>query len=167
MSYGCSSPGRCTGMASSGYTFATSTVGVDAAGPLAIGSVGQRSPSSKPHEMQKTNVWASNRPDTTLIRPRAYPQRFGLTRLLAGRKRLGSPDEAHGDFIGLVLTSAKTPAARISRASQRLANNNRRLRAVREAPVRGAPSPSPRPWGLAGVIAMMVHGRRMRVGRRG
>src|SRR5260370_4827213 len=68
ISYGCSSPGRCTVMASFlDTTFATSTVGVDAAVPCALAVLGEE-PEFEPHEMQKQTLLASNRPDTTLIR---------------------------------------------------------------------------------------------------
>src|SRR5260370_23192085 len=67
-SYGCSSAGRCRVMASFlDTTFATSTVGVDAALPCALVVLAEE-PEFEPHEMHKQTLLAVNRPDTTLIR---------------------------------------------------------------------------------------------------
>src|SRR5712664_1526673 len=112
-SYGCSSPGRCTVMASFlDTTLATSTVGVDAALPCALVVLAEE-PEFEPHEMHKQTLLAVNRPDTTLIRLiELLPAKDSDCPSAGRRKRFGDlPDRATGISLRLVPGPSKTPAA--------------------------------------------------------
>src|SRR6267378_427925 len=112
-SYGCSSPGRCTVMASFlDTTFATSTVGVDAALPCALAVLGEE-PEFEPHEMHKQTLLVSNRPETTLIRFIELLPAKDSDCPSAGRRRrsVDLPDRATGISLRLVPGPSKTPAA--------------------------------------------------------
>src|SRR5258708_22993083 len=112
-SYGCSSPGRCTVMASFlDTTFATSTVGVDAALPRAL-AVPAEELEFEPHEMHKQTLLAVNRPDTTLIRLiELLPAKDSECPFAGRRRRSGDlPDRATGISLRLRPGPSETPTA--------------------------------------------------------
>src|SRR6266404_1819546 len=112
-SNGCSSPGRCTVMASFlDTTFATSNVGVDAAVPCALAVLGE-GPEFEPHEMHKQTLLAVKRPDTSLIRfIELLPAKDSECPFAGRRRRSGDlPDRATGISLRLVPGPPKTPAA--------------------------------------------------------
>src|SRR5258708_29464031 len=114
-SYGCSSPGRCTVMASFlDTTFATSTVGVDAALPCALAVLAEE-PEFEPHEMHKQTLLAVNRPDTTFIRPIELLPAKDSDCPFAGRRRHSGdlPDRATGISLPPVPGPWKKPAGGI------------------------------------------------------
>src|SRR6267378_1024854 len=119
-SYGCSSPGRCTVMASFlDTTFATSTVGVGTAVPCALAVLAEE-PEFEPHEMQKQTLLAVNRPDTTLTRLIGLlPAKDSDCPSADRRKRFGDlPDRATAISPRLVPGPSKTPAAGLAESQR-------------------------------------------------